>query len=173
LKGFEENKKENSILRLKRVSIRFDRRCYNFSKTTNVLTPYWLTLSLNRRERISLPIVFGEKQRERIEETFRGEWHFTTVEMVKRNGEWYAHFVLKKTVEVPDEPETVIAIDRGEHNLAVAVAISKNNLNKPMKGQFWRGEEIKRIRGLYNHIRRSLQEKKLLRKVRELKGEER
>jgi putative transposase len=172
LKGFEENKKENSILRLKRVSIRFDRRCYNFSKTTNVLTPYWLTLSLNRRERVSLPIVFGEKQRERIEETFRGEWHFTTVEMVKRNGEWYAHFVLKKTVEVPDEPETVIAIDRGEHNLAVAVAISKNNLNKPMKGQFWRGEEIKRIRGLYNHIRRSLQEKKLLRKVRELKGEE-
>jgi len=68
---------------------------------------------LNRRERISLPIVFGEKQR--IEEAFRGEWKFTTVEMVKRDGEWYAHFVLKKAVEVPDEPETVIAIDRGEH----------------------------------------------------------
>ncbi|NHV59869.1 MAG: hypothetical protein HA492_00475 [Candidatus Verstraetearchaeota archaeon] len=68
---------------------------------------------MNRRERISLPIVFGEKQR--IGEAFRGEWHFTTVEMVKRDGEWYAHFVLKKAVEVPDEPETVIAIDRGEH----------------------------------------------------------
>jgi transposase len=54
--------------------------------------------------------------------------------MVKRNGEWCAHFVLKKAVEAPDEPETVIAVDRGEHNLAVAVAILKNNLNKPMKG---------------------------------------
>jgi len=162
-------------LRLKRISIRFDKRCCKFSKTTNVLTPYWLTLSLNRgrSERISLPIVFGEKQRRRIEEALRGEWQFATVEMVKRNGEWYAHFVLKKTVEVPEEPETVIAIDRGECNLAVAVAISKSNPDKPMKGQFWRGEEIKRIRGLYGHIRRRLQEKKLLKKVKELRGRER
>jgi IS605 OrfB family transposase len=173
LKSFEENKKDDSILRLKRTSIRFDRRCYRFSKTTNVLTPYWLTLSLNRRERISLPIVFGGKQRERIEEAFRGEWQFATVDMVKRYGEWYAHFVLKKTVEVPDEPETIIAIDRGEHNLAVAVAISKSNPNKPMKGQFWRGQEIKRIRGLYGHIRRKLQEKKLLKEVKKLKDKER
>jgi len=173
LKGFEETRKENSTLRLKRASIRFDSRCYSFSKTTNVLTPYWLTLSLNRREKVSLPILFGERQRQRIEEALRGEWHFTTVEMVKRDGEWYAHFVLKKAVEVPDEPETVIAIDRGEHNLAVAVALSKNDPCKPMKGQFWRGEEIKKIRGLYNHIRRRLQEKKLLKKVKELKGKER
>ena len=173
LKGFEETRKENSTLRLKRASIRFDSRCYSFSKTTNVLTPYWLTLSLNRREKVSLPILFGERQRQRIEEALRGEWKFTTVEMVKREGEWYAHFVLKKAVEVPDEPETVIAIDRGEHNLAVAVAVSKSNPDKPIKGQFWRGEEIKKIRGLYNHIRRKLQEKRRLKKVKELKGKER
>jgi IS605 OrfB family transposase len=172
LKSLEETRKEDSALRLKRISIRFDKRCYSFSKTTNVLTPYWLTLSLNRKERVSLPIVFGEKQRQRIEEALRGEWKFTTVEMVKRDGEWYAHFVLMKTVEVPDEPETVIAIDRGEHNLAVTVAISNSNPNKPMKGQFWRGGEIKRVRGLYGHIRRRLQERKLLKKVKEFKGKE-
>ncbi|MCC6013153.1 MAG: hypothetical protein LM593_02190 [Candidatus Verstraetearchaeota archaeon] len=140
LKSFEKTKKEDSVLRLKRISIRFDKRCYKFSKTMNVLTPYWLTLSLNRKERVSLPIVFGERQRQRIEEALRGEWQFTMVEMVKRDGQWYAHFILEKTVEVPDEPETVIAIDRGEHNLADAVAISKSNPNKPMKGQFWRGQ---------------------------------
>jgi len=83
-----------------------------------------------------LPIVFGEKQKQRIEEVFRGDGEFTTIEMVKRDGEWYAHFNLKKIVEVDNKPETIIAIDRGEHNLAVAVAISKNNPNKPMKGQF-------------------------------------
>jgi putative transposase len=54
LKSFEENRKESSILKLKRISIRFDKRCYSFSKTDNALTPYWLTLSLNRKERISL-----------------------------------------------------------------------------------------------------------------------
>jgi transposase, IS605 OrfB family, central region len=172
LKSFEKTRKDDSVLRVKRISIRFDKRCYSFSKTTNVLTPYWLTLSLNKKERVSLPIVFGEKQRQRIEEAFRGEWEFTTVEMVKRDGQWYAHFVLKKIVEVPDEPETVIGIDRGERNLAVAVAISKSNPNKPMKGQFWRGEEIKRIRGLYSHVRRNLQKKKLLKKVKELRGKE-
>ena len=173
LKSFQKNRRDNSALRLKRVSIRFDKRCYSFSKTTNVLTPYWLTLSLFRRKRISLPIVFGEKHRQRIEEAFRGEWSFTTVEMVKRNGEWYAHFVLKKTVNFIGEPETVIAIDRGEANLAVAVAISKNNPTKPIKGQFWRGEEIKRIRGLYSHIRRKLQEKNRVGKVKELGRRER
>jgi len=173
LKGFEETKKEDSVLRLKKISIRFDKRCYSFSKTTNVLTPYWLTLSLNRRERVSLPIVFGEKQKERIEEAFRGEWEVATVEMVKRDGCWYAHFVLEKTVEVPDEPESVIAVDRGERNLAVAVAITKSNSDKPMKGQFWRGEEIKKIRGLYAHVRRKLQEKHRIGKVKELKGKER
>jgi putative transposase len=113
LKSFEENMREDSVLRLKRVSIRFDKRCCKFSKTTNVLTPYWLTLSMRREEKVSLPIVFGERQRQRIEEALRGEWQFTTVEMVKRDGEWYAHFILKKAVEVPDKPETVIAIDRG------------------------------------------------------------
>ena len=88
--------------------------------------------------------------------------------MVKRHGEWYAYFILMKTVELTDEHETVIAIDRGEHNLAVAVAISKSNPGKPMKGHFWRGEEIKRIRGLYAHVRRKLQKKKLLRKIKEI-----
>jgi hypothetical protein len=65
LKRFERNRKEESVLRLKRISTRFDGRCYEFSKRTNVLTPYWLTLSLNKRERISLPIVFGERQEPR------------------------------------------------------------------------------------------------------------
>jgi len=94
LKSFEEAGKEDSILRLKRMSIRFDKRCYDFSKTTNILTPYWLTLSLNKRERVSLPIVFGEKQKQMIDEAFRGEWKFSTVEMVKHNSEWYAHFAI-------------------------------------------------------------------------------
>jgi hypothetical protein len=56
--------KENSILWLKRISIRFDKRCYKFFKTSNVLTPYQLTLSLRKNENISLPIIFGETETE-------------------------------------------------------------------------------------------------------------
>ena len=50
--------------------------------------------------------------------------------MLKRNGEWYAHFVLKKEVESMNQK---LGIDLGERNVATAVAISKQN-PKPMKG---------------------------------------
>jgi len=166
LKSFNQKKKDGKAKtnrpRLKRISIRFDKRCYSFAKTTNKLTPYWLTLSLNRKERVSLPIKFGERQQKIIEEALRGEWEFTTVEMVKRNGEWYAHFVLKREVNLTDNPKTVIGVDLGEWNIATAVAISRQNPNKPMKGQFWSGARIREIRGKYNHIRRNLQRKKRL-----------
>jgi len=176
LKSFNERKKEGKVKlekpKLKRVSIRFDKRCYSFAKTTNVLTPYWLTLSLNRKTRISLPIKFGKRQQKFIEEALQGKWQFCTVEMVKRNREWYAHFVLKKEVELIDEPETFIGVDLGEWNVAVAVAVSKNNPSKPMKGQFWSGAKIREIRGKYAHIRRNLQRKKRLDLVRRIGSKE-
>ncbi|AEA46442.1 RNA-guided endonuclease InsQ/TnpB family protein [Archaeoglobus veneficus] len=168
LKSFNEKKKEGKVKpkpKLKRISIRFDKRCYSFANTTNKLTPYWLTLSLNRKERVTLPVVFGERQKKFIEEALQGKWQFCTVEVVKRNGEWYAHFVLKKEVEF-DEPETVIGVDLGEWNVATAVAISKQS--KPMKGQFWSGAGIREIRGKYSHIRRNLQRKKRLDLVKQI-----
>ena len=176
LKSFNEKKKEGKAKserpKLNRVSIRFDKRCYSFAKTTNVLTPYWLTLSLNRRTRISLPIKFGKRQQKLIEEASQGKWQFCTVEMVKRNGEWYAHFVLKKEVELIDEPETIIGVDVGEWNVAVAVAISKHNSSKPMKGQFWSGARVRYVRGKYAHIRRNLQRKKRLDLVKRIGSKE-
>ena len=176
LKSFNEKKKEGKAKserpKLNRVSIRFDKRCYSFAKTTNVLTPYWLTLSLNRRTRISLPIKFGKRQQKLIEEASQGKWQFCTVEMVKRDGEWYAHFVLKKEVELIDEPETIIGVDVGEWNVAVAVAISKHNSSKPMKGQFWSGARVRYVRGKYAHIRRNLQRKKRLDLVKRIGSKE-
>ncbi len=79
-----------------------------------------------------------------------------------------AHFVLKKTVTFEDEPQTVIGIDIGEVNLATAIALT----DKPRKGKFWRGSEIKQTRGLYNHIRRRLGEKKLFKKIKEIGSKE-
>jgi len=176
LKSFNERKKNGRVKsespKLKRISVRFDKRCYSFAKTTNVLTPYWLTLSLARGKRVSLPIKFGKKQQKFIEEALQGKWQLCTVEMVKRNGEWYAHFVLKKEVELIDESETFIGVDLGEWNIAVAVAISKHNPSKPMKGRFWSGAKIRAIRGKYAHVRRNLQRKKRLDLVRRIGSKE-
>jgi len=169
LKSFRENRAEDSVLTLKKTSVRFDQRCYRLAKTENKMTPYWLTLSLGE-ERVVLPIVFGEREK-LIEEALEGKWKFATVEMVK-NEEWYAHFTLEKDVKLEDEPETVVAIDRGERNFAVAAAVSKEN-PKPMKGKFWKGADVKRTRGLYGHVRRNLQRKGRLGKVKSLRGKER
>jgi len=171
LKSFNKKKKEGKTKRekpkLKRISIRFDKRCYSFAKTTNKLTPYWLTLSLNRKKKVTLPIAFGERQRKFIEEALQGKWKFCTVEMVKKNGEWYAKFVLNKEVELIDEPETFIGVDLGEWNVATAISISKQN-PKPIKGKFWSGAKIRKIRGKYAHIRRNLQRKKRLDLVKQV-----
>lgn len=167
LKSFKENRKEDSVLILKRVSIRFDSRCYSFSKTTNVLTPYWLNLKLNHGKRVSLPIVFGERQRKLIEEAFQGRLQFANVEMVKRNGNWYAHFVVKKAVSFK-KPETVIGIDIGENNLAVAVAFK----DKPRKARFWRGSNLKQLRWQNSKVRANLQQKHRLDMVKRLRGRE-
>jgi len=176
LKSFNKRKKNGKVKserpKLKKISIRFDKRCYSFAKTTNVLTPYWLTLSLNRRTRISLPIKFGKRQQKLIEEALQGKWEFSTVEMVKRDGEWHAHFLLKKEVELIDEPETFVGVDLGEWNVATAVAVSKYNPSKPMKGQFWSGAKIREIKGKYAYIRRKLQRKKRIDLVKRIGSKE-
>jgi len=163
LKDFNEKKRKHKVItekpKLKRTSIRFDERCFSFAKTTNKLTPYWLTLNLNRKKKVALPIVFGKKQQKFIEEALEGKWKFCIVEMVKKDGLWYAHFVLKKAIELIDEPETIIGIDLGEWNAATAIAISKKN-PKPTKGKFWSGAKIREIRGKYAHITRNLQRRK-------------
>ena len=68
-----------------------------------------------------------------------------------------------------DKPQTIIGIDIGEVNLVSAIALT----DKPYKGRFWKGAEVKRLRGLYNHIRRDLGEKKLLKKIKDMERKER
>lgn len=80
---------------------------------------------------------------------------------------------MNKTVELQDEPETTIAIDNGENNIVVAVAISKYMPDKSLRGCFWRGQGIKHIRCLYGHMRRKLQEKWRIGKIERLNDKKR
>lgn len=66
------------------------------------------------------------------------------------------NFILKKNLELPDETETVISIDRGEVNLAVTAAASRKT-REASEGAVLERRGNKRIIGLYNHVRRKLQ----------------
>jgi len=164
-KGKTEKKRKERKLRLKKISIRFDNRTFKFEKKESKMTPYWLTLSTDgiRWHRISLPIQLGKDQIEKIE----NGWRPASVEMVKKNGQWFAHIVVEKWIKFK-EPKTVIGIDIGEINFAAAMAVRIDDQDKHIKGQIWRGEEIKRIRGLYGHIRRNLGRKKLPEKIKSI-----
>lgn len=164
-KGKTDKKRKSRTLKMKRISIRFNNTIFKFEKTENKLSPYWIILSTTGRksERISLPIQLGKDQIEKIE----NGWRPISIEMVKKNGQLFAHITIEKWIKFK-EPKTVIGIDLGEVNLASCIAIPIDNQEKYRKGQIWRGEEIKRIRGLYGHIRRSLGRKKLINKVKEI-----
>lgn len=103
---------------------------FKFSKTDNVLTPYWVTLSLTgiRSDRVSIPIMLGKKQTIKLEEKLNNGWHAKSVEMVKKknkndsHSEWYAHLILEKWIKFkePKNVKTVVGIDLGENNFATA-----------------------------------------------------
>ena len=78
------------------------------------------------------------------------EWSLQQVELVKRDGEWYAHFTLESPFK-DFEPQTPIGIDLGERNLATVIAL----VGKPTKGTFFKGSRIKEVRHKYFNIRNS------------------
>ena len=83
-----------------------------------------------------------------------GEWSLQQVELVKRDGEWYAHFTLERPFK-NHEPKTPIGIDLGERNSATVIALVDD---KPTKGTFFKGSKIKEVRHKYFNIRKKLQD---------------
>lgn len=168
-KGKTEKKRKNRILKMRKISIRFNKSTFKFEKVDHKLSQYWITLSTtgHRYERISLPIYLGNHQIKKLD----NGWIPSSVEMVKKNGEWYAHIVVEKWIKFV-EPKTVIGIDVGEVNFASCIAIPIDNQDDYIKGYIERGEEIKIVRGLYGHIRRSLGRKKLPSKIKEIGNKE-
>jgi len=75
-------------------------------------------------EGVWYPVQFGERQEKLIESgvTGRGEWFIQQVELMKRDGEWHAYFILERPFK-DYEPNTAVGVDIGERNLATLVAL--------------------------------------------------
>jgi len=150
------------------VSIRVNYRAFKLVRRDTKLTPYWLYLQLDG-DGVWYPVQFGETQRQMINESEDNEWSLQQVELVKRDGEWYAYFTLEKPFK-DFEPQTPIGIDLGERNFATVIALVNG---KPTKGTFFKGSRIKEVRHKYFNIRRKLQEKRRLDVIKRLRGKER
>ena len=70
-------------------------------------------------------------------------------ELVRRDGDWYVHLVVKQSVTVADEYDDVLAIDMGARWVATCAFLSDR------KTRFY-GEEVRRIREHYKQLRKSI-----------------
>jgi len=84
----------------------------------------------------------------------------------RKNGDWYLHITISKEVELKESYAHTIAVDIGERVMA-CVCGTWNSL-KPI----FYGREIRGIRRHYAWLRRRLQEKKLLKKVKQIGNKE-
>lgn len=78
--------------------------------------------------------------------------------LLKRNGDFYLHIVVKKDVEERVNCKSVLAVDLGIRNSAVTV-------NSKTRETHFYGKWLRAIRGHYFHLRRSLPNRRAIKKV--------
>jgi putative transposase len=70
-------------------------------------------------------------------------------ELVRKNGDWYLHYVVETTHKVAEEFEDVLALDLGARHMATSVALSDRSTT-------FYGENIRSIREHYKQLRKSV-----------------
>jgi putative transposase len=117
------------------------------------LTPYWLKIPIHGvRGGINVPI----KTHEPITE----DMVCREAKIIRKGGEWFIYITVEKEVEERN-PKSVLAIDLGIR--WVAATVNSNN----QRPRFY-GKELRRVKGHYFYLRRSLALKKAYRTIKKI-----
>jgi len=100
-------------------------------------------------------------------EDILSEYEIGESKVFRKNEDWYIHITVHKEVNLKESYDHVLAVDIGERVMA-CVCGTWNSL-KPI----FYGREIRGIRRHYAWLRRRLQERKLLKKVKQIGNKER
>ncbi|NYZ75662.1 IS200/IS605 family element transposase accessory protein TnpB [Candidatus Micrarchaeota archaeon] len=129
-----------------------------FRITNNKLTPYWFKLPVKgKRGGIWLPI----KPHENIDSS----WEVREAKVIKRKKDFWIYITIRKEVSLKTSYSSVLALDIGEKVIAAAVLSS---VRKPI----FLGREVRGIRRHHAWLRKRLQERKLFKKLKEMRGKE-
>ena len=85
--------------------------------------------------------------------------------LLRRDGEYFIHLVVKREVELKQSYSSVLAIDMGIRHAACSVDTRSGQTS-------FYGRELRQVRGHYFHLRRKLGEKKLLKVVKRIGAKE-
>ena len=114
-----------------------------------VLSSWWFKLPVynpekERGDSIWVPVRVPENDTHLLTDEY-----IRDSELVHRDGEWYVHFVCKRSVAVADEYDDVLAVDMGTKWIAVSTFLSDSD------AQF-HGAEVRRVREHYKQLRKSI-----------------
>jgi putative transposase len=127
-------------------------------RTDTKLTSYWLKIPIyGVRGGINVPI----KTHEPITE----DMVCREAKIIRKGDEWFVYITVEKEVKERD-PKSVLAIDLGIRWIATTA-----NSNNP-KPKFY-GKELRRVKGRYFYLRRSLALKKAYRTIKKIGQKER
>lgn len=131
-------------------------------ETNNKLCKYWARIPIYKKS-VYVAIAFPYKDKELL---FSGKIRETKLKEYKNN--WYLLITVEKEVETKYDISSVISCDLGEKHLLSTVLVKDNS----MRPKFY-GDEVRGIRRYHSWLRKRLQEKKLLKKVKEIGRRER
>ncbi len=85
--------------------------------------------------------------------------------LLRRNGEYFLHLVVKREVELKTSYSSVLAVDMGIRHVACSVD-TRSGMTR------FYGRELRRVKGHFFHLRRKLGQKKLLKVVKRIGSKE-
>ena len=133
-------------------------RSTKFRITNHKLTSYWFRIPVKgKRGGIWLPII--------PHENIDSSWEVREAKVFKRKRNFWIYITIRKEVKLKTSYSSVLALDIGEKVIATAVLSSEH---KPI----FLGREVRGIRRHHAWLRKRLQERKLLNKLKEIKGKE-
>ena len=114
-----------------------------------VLSSWWVKVPVYDPEQGQGNSIWCPAHVPRKDEQLVREGDIRDSELVRRDGDWYVHLVIKRSVTVQDEYDDILAIDMGARWVATCAFLSGR------KTTFY-GEEVRRIREHYKQLRKSI-----------------
>ncbi|MBE9010384.1 transposase [Pseudanabaenaceae cyanobacterium LEGE 13415] len=156
---------KTKVKHFKRMWLEVNNQGYEVLKSGDLFT---VSFSLYRGRKGRIPLdVHAASHTEVLSKVIDGAASLGSLKLCKsKKGVWYA--LISVSMDVPDAAEIKgwIGVDRGQNNIAVA-ALPKSF------GRFWKGRKVKALRRRFQKLRKSLQEAKKLKKVKQLESRER
>jgi IS605 OrfB family transposase len=123
-----------------------------------------LPMAAGRGEREQLPIRPTDYHLDKVTRIESGDWNKGRAELMRRDESYYLHQVVRYDLEVLAEPETLVGVDIGLNNLAVAGAVRDGDR---IGAELWSGAEMAEARSRFHERKRDAQQDARYEQIRE------